>query len=514
MVNRNQPSRSDWQTALFTCLKEESDKSKTCLYLHPNRVRSLRRGVMCSSSENERHPDPFLFSEREEWAIHLHRARAFFPYLRHSLSHIHFSASFNPAQIYDFLWVALWLSPHPSQVLSPSSLLNTRIYGSSPHSSTDRAQRRPTILLRASWHRTRNRTWTISNFVLCWLHHSTYRSEKQERNDHKFITLHEKNWCPVHVKIWWVRRDPSRCLHVDAKLYTPLIWFDYDTETTPNPTNSQTEIPSFVSVVQKCCSSQSHWPPDSMMFFFSFLEQDAVVLSMAWPCFKGFLSAWQLNWRRCFHKRWSLKRLPHLCKSTQYCLEDLSCLSPFFHRCGLRRANSMNPSSSTDVCLGVLYLPLFFFSLQDPARLCFSLRVRHVLSSLTLCHCIQKKKKDPTSKGKPVAVFSSQNMLNQDTFSDTDEFPLRHQQVFGSDESFFRSSYPANVSKYLFLMVNRDHMLAEARSELMKQECKVESLNTCINQHQQQTYAQRLELEDAHFGYAESRREQVRLQEE
>ena len=42
----------------------------------------------------------------------------------------------------------------------------------------------------------------------------------------------------------------------------------------------------------------------------------------------------------------------------------------------------------------------------------------------------------------------------------------------------------------------------------------MESLNTCISLLQQQTYAQRLELEDAHFGYAESRREQVRLQEE
>ena len=48
----------------------------------------------------------------------------------------------------------------------------------------------------------------------------------------------------------------------------------------------------------------------------------------------------------------------------------------------------------------------------------------------------------------------------------------------------------------------------------MKQEYKVESLNTCISELQQQAYAQRLELEDAHFGYAGSRREQGRLQEE
>ena len=120
---------------------------------------------------------------------------------------------------------------------------------------------------------------------------------------------------------------------------------------------------------------------------------------------------------------------------------------------------------------------------------------------------------DPTSTGKPVAVFSSQNRLTQDTFSDGDEISLRHQQVFGSNEPFIRFSNPTNVAKSLLDGI-REHLLAEARSELMKQEYKVESLNNCIHELQQQTYTQRLELEDAHHGYAESRREQVRLQEE
>ena len=35
-------------------------------------------------------------------------------------------------------------------------------------------------------------TWTMSKFVLCWLHHCTYRSEEQVQNDRKFITLNEK----------------------------------------------------------------------------------------------------------------------------------------------------------------------------------------------------------------------------------------------------------------------------------------------------------------------------------
>ena len=42
----------------------------------------------------------------------------------------------------------------------------------------------------------------------------------------------------------------------------------------------------------------------------------------------------------------------------------------------------------------------------------------------------------------------------------------------------------------------------------MKQEHQVGSLNNCIDELQQQANAERLELEDAHHGYIESRREQ------
>ena len=42
----------------------------------------------------------------------------------------------------------------------------------------------------------------------------------------------------------------------------------------------------------------------------------------------------------------------------------------------------------------------------------------------------------------------------------------------------------------------------------------MESLNNCVSELQQQAYAERLELEDTHHGYVESRREQVQLQEE
>ena len=38
----------------------------------------------------------------------------------------------------------------------------------------------------------KKQTRTTNKFVLCWLHHGAYQSEKQVRNDCKFMTLKEK----------------------------------------------------------------------------------------------------------------------------------------------------------------------------------------------------------------------------------------------------------------------------------------------------------------------------------
>ena len=48
----------------------------------------------------------------------------------------------------------------------------------------------------------------------------------------------------------------------------------------------------------------------------------------------------------------------------------------------------------------------------------------------------------------------------------------------------------------------------------MRQELHVESRNKYISELQQETYDKRLALQDAQYGFVESRREQVRLQEE
>ena len=91
---------------------------------------------------------------------------------------------------------------------------------------------------------------------------------------------------------------------------------------------------------------------------------------------------------------------------------------------------------------------------------------------------------EPRAYGKPDAMISS-----------------------GSEEpgsqlnsSIFKHADPLNLGRSR-LEGNKDLLLSQARSELIKQEHKVESLNNCISELQQQADAQRLELQDAQHGY-------------
>ena len=79
--------------------------------------------------------------------------------------------------------------------------------------------------------------------------------------------------------------------------------------------------------------------------------------------------------------------------------------------------------------------------------------------------------------------------------------------------SVFRNGNPSNLRGSL-LEDNKDHLLYQARSDLAKQELHVESLNKCIGDLQKRTEAQNRAQQDAQHGFVESRREQVRLQEE
>ena len=104
---------------------------------------------------------------------------------------------------------------------------------------------------------------------------------------------------------------------------------------------------------------------------------------------------------------------------------------------------------------------------------------------------------DPVSTGKPVALFSSQNRSNQEMFSDR-IFPSGHQQVLGNSKPLFRFSHPENFVKCQF-EGHRGYMLVGATSEIMMQECTVDTLNTCIRELQRQAHSHRLELDGANY---------------
>ena len=109
---------------------------------------------------------------------------------------------------------------------------------------------------------------------------------------------------------------------------------------------------------------------------------------------------------------------------------------------------------------------------------------------------ISSSPQEPRATGKLAAMFSSGNEELGNQFKC----------------SIFKNADPSNLGRSL-LEGNKDHLLSQARSELMRQEHQVGFLNNCISELQQQAHAQRLELQDAQHGYIESRREQVRPQE-
>ena len=114
--------------------------------------------------------------------------------------------------------LANWLSRTGLQVASPTISLKWTTTQRLPRSSsTDRAWRRRSILLRASRLLLLNRIWTMSKYGTCWLHHCTYRKEKQVQTDHKFITRTEKTLCQVHLVSEQVRGDLQLRSHKKRK---------------------------------------------------------------------------------------------------------------------------------------------------------------------------------------------------------------------------------------------------------------------------------------------------------
>ena len=101
--------------------------------------------------------------------------------------------------------------------------------------------------------------------------------------------------------------------------------------------------------------------------------------------------------------------------------------------------------------------------------------------------------------GKLAAVFSHTRKSSQETLSDSAGISSGHQPVQGKDEPVFRFSDPEEAAR-LVLQEQRTHPLAEATSEILKQECKVDSLHTSIRDFQRQAHSNRLEMDYVNHG--------------
>ena len=82
---------------------------------------------------------------------------------------------------------------------------------------------------------------------------------------------------------------------------------------------------------------------------------------------------------------------------------------------------------------------------------------------------------EPSAPGKPAALFSFGNEEPGNQFK----------------SSVFKKADPPNVRRSL-LEGNKDHLLRQAKSELMRQEHQVGSLNNCISELQQHAYCSKI----------------------
>ena len=83
---------------------------------------------------------------------------------------------------------------------------------------------------------------------------------------------------------------------------------------------------------------------------------------------------------------------------------------------------------------------------------------------------------EPSAPWKPAALLAIGNEEPGDQFK----------------SSVFRNAGPSNVG-WSLLEGNKDHLLSQPKSELMREEHQVESFNSCVSELQQHAYAQRLE---------------------
>ena len=110
------------------------------------------------------------------------------------------------------------------------------------------------------------------------------------------------------------------------------------------------------------------------------------------------------------------------------------------------------------------------------------------------------------------SVFTHKKVESRNTFRQRRQF-LRTSTSSRKNETLFRFSAPEEAARQV-LEEQRDHLLAETKSEILKQECKVDTLHTCILVFRRQAHSNRLEMDYVNYGYEETRREEARLHED
>ena len=92
---------------------------------------------------------------------------------------------------------------------------------------------------------------------------------------------------------------------------------------------------------------------------------------------------------------------------------------------------------------------------------------------------------------------------SQDKSSDMEGISSGHQTVQGEGETFVRIFKPQETWR-LVLEDRREDLFAGAKSEILKQECKVDFLNTSTREFQREAHSSRLEMDNVNCGYEES----------
>ena len=109
-------------------------------------------------------------------------------------------------------------------------------------------------------------------------------------------------------------------------------------------------------------------------------------------------------------------------------------------------------------------------------------------------------------------VFNQEQVESRNVFRQK-RFFFRTSTGSRKQRTFFRLSNPENSIKSFF-EEHQNYMLAEAKSEVRKQECRAEFLDSSVRDLQRQLDSNLLEIYCANQGYEESRKEQARLHEE